>query len=65
MVWIENTLWCDGCGAEIIGAAVVYKNKYYCCEQCRDGEECDCGAQQEASDERRETTSTDTFWPTT
>ncbi|MGD0707121.1 MAG: hypothetical protein ABSA51_01560 [Anaerolineaceae bacterium] len=65
MVWIENTLWCDGCGAEIIGAAVVFENKYYCCEQCRDGQECDHGAQQELADEQRETPSSQPFWPTT
>jgi hypothetical protein len=65
MVWIANTLLCDGCGAEIIGAAVVFENKYYCCEQCRDGQACDHGAQQELADERRESPSSQSFWPTT
>jgi hypothetical protein len=54
MVWIENSLWCDGCGVEITWAPVMDKNRYYCCLKCRDGEECDCAQEQEMEDDRQE-----------
>lgn len=53
MVWIENSLFCDGCGVEITWAPVVSQDHhYYCCIRCRDGEECDCIREQEGDDDR-------------
>lgn len=49
---IENTLFCDGCGVEVIWAPVVSGNRYYCCQDCRDGLECSCGERMEFEDER-------------
>jgi hypothetical protein len=39
---IDGVLFCDGCGAEIVGAPVVGGRMRYCCERCARGESCDC-----------------------
>lgn len=39
---INDTIRCDGCGIEILGAPLVVAGHYYCCQDCRDGLECDC-----------------------
>jgi hypothetical protein len=39
---IENTVRCDGCGVEILGAPLVVDGYDYCCQDCRDGLECEC-----------------------
>jgi hypothetical protein len=52
MPQIEDTLFCDGCGAEISGAPVVQSKQYYCCERCAEGQPCDCALYIE--DERHE-----------
>lgn len=62
MVWIENTLWCDGCGVEILWAPVIFNNQHYCCEKCLRGEECDCAQRQEEDDEQREKPSSPPSW---
>ena len=56
MVWIEGTLWCDGCGVEITWVPVEFANEQYCCQSCMEGEECNCGAKLEDSDRREEPT---------
>ncbi len=60
MVRIEETLFCDGCGVEILWVPVVLGRLYYCCNDCMDGYQCDCG-QQEQEEERRRTSSIDTM----
>ncbi len=40
---IEGVLFCDRCGAEIVGAPVVRGRLRYCCEDCANGLACDCG----------------------
>ncbi len=42
MPWIDEGLFCDGCGAEIPGAPLLHEGSMFCCERCRDGLECDC-----------------------
>lgn len=54
MVRIDDTLWCDGCGVEILWAPVIYDRRNFCCEVCCRGEECDCALRLEEDDERRE-----------
>lgn len=54
MVRIDDTLWCDGCGVEILWAPVIYDRRYFCCEVCCRGEECDCAQRLEEDDQRRE-----------
>jgi hypothetical protein len=49
-----DTIWCDGCGAEITWSPVVYGEREYCCEDCRQGLPCECGDRQDFADERRE-----------
>jgi hypothetical protein len=50
---IEGIVWCDGCGVEITWAPVVVGNAHYCCQDCRDGLECDCLSPLELEDERQ------------
>jgi hypothetical protein len=52
---IEGVLYCDGCGAEIVGAPVVRDDRRYCCLDCAEGRVCDCGLILE--DDRRDESS--------
>ena len=40
---LEETVFCDGCGLEILLAPVVKNNLEHCCEDCAQGYECKCG----------------------
>jgi hypothetical protein len=42
MPTLDDVLFCDGCGAEIVGAPVIRGETMYCCEECAKGLECDC-----------------------
>ncbi len=42
MPMIEGVRFCDGCGAEVVGAPVVLGPLQYCCLDCSEGRECDC-----------------------
>jgi hypothetical protein len=48
-----DTVWCDGCGIEILWSPVVKGKSEYCCEDCMIGLPCRCGERQEWDDERR------------
>jgi hypothetical protein len=52
VVRIGETIYCDGCGVEILLSPVVVDEKYYCCRDCSDGLECECGP--ELADELEE-----------
>ena len=43
MSLIDNILLCDGCGVEIVGAPVLANKLFFCCQDCADGRECECG----------------------
>ena len=49
----ESTVWCDGCGVEILWAALIVDERHYCCENCLEGLPCTCGERQEFDEERR------------
>ena len=53
MVWIADSLWCDGCGVEIIGAAVRLHGNSFCCEDCAHGKACSCGEPLEEEERRK------------
>lgn len=53
MVWISDTLWCDGCGVEISWTPVCQGHHHYCCSECAEGRECECAAWVEQDEERR------------
>ncbi len=38
-----ETVFCDGCGVEVLWTPVRAGQQVYCCEDCRDGFECHCG----------------------
>lgn len=52
MDW-EDTLWCDGCGVEIIGPPVQVGNQQFCCRDCSQGLECTCLGLLEQDEDRR------------
>jgi len=43
MAKIEGTIYCDGCGVEILLAPVMKDQKVYCCLDCSQGFACTCG----------------------
>lgn len=52
----EYSVFCEGCGAEILWSPVVVVSRSgekhdYCCEACRDGLVCNCGVRMEVSEE--------------
>lgn len=50
---IEETIWCDGCGTEILWAPFVVGKHDYCCQDCYEGLKCDCGTRMDLEDDRR------------
>lgn len=49
----RDTVWCDGCGVEILWAPMVADERDYCCRDCSRGLACDCGEPMELEEERR------------
>ncbi len=43
MVQYRETIWCDGCGVEILWTPLIEKGLQYCCLDCQQGFGCDCG----------------------
>lgn len=58
----ENTIFCDGCGAEIVGVPLHRKGtgplnrRDFCCQDCMDGKPCICGERMQLGDEYRQQT---------
>jgi len=52
MARMEDTVWCDGCGVEILWGPVVTHSREYCCRDCLDGLECKCGERMELESRR-------------
>ncbi len=61
MVLIEDTIWCDGCGVEILWAPLVVKGRHYCCQDCSAGYACRCGGDENWDDERRDRHAQNTY----
>ena len=53
MARYENTLWCDGCGVEILWEPLTIDGRTYCCAECWEGIACQCGERQEFEERRR------------
>lgn len=49
----KDTLWCTGCGVEIIGPPVMVGKQNYCCQDCSRGFECSCRSWAEQEEDRR------------
>jgi endogenous inhibitor of DNA gyrase (YacG/DUF329 family) len=47
MVRHQDTLWCDGCGIEINWEPIEKDHLFFCCQRCLEGEECDCGVDED------------------
>jgi hypothetical protein len=50
-----QTIFCDGCGAEIGWLPVIVEQRHFCCTDCAEGRSCTCGLQAEWEDDRRST----------
>ena len=61
MTRYHNTVWCNGCGAEITWGAVVVGNRLFCCQDCFRGRPCHCGERMDSQDERRSNQSANTY----
>ncbi len=51
----KESVWCDGCGVEVTWAPVRAGERYDCCQDCRDGLQCDCRQRQELDADERST----------
>ena len=58
MAYSEMTLWCDGCGREILWIPYVVHKKEFCCQDCAFGFTCQCGESIEWEEDYRDTVTT-------
>jgi len=67
MTVIEGTIFCNNCGVEITWAPIVFKGCHFCCQDCLNHLQCECGDRMELEEERRQgenipaTTGSETF----
>ena len=60
----ENTIWCAGCGTEIVYLPYVIQNQDFCCQDCALGVTCQCGrALEREEDYRDQTTANESIYP--
>lgn len=52
MAKVKDTLYCDGCGVEILCQPVVMGQWIYCCQDCARGLPCQCGERMEEEERR-------------
>lgn len=50
MVKMQDAVFCDGCGVEILLSPVVKAHGEYCCDDCAQGYKCECGKRTELED---------------
>jgi hypothetical protein len=48
---MDDTIWCDGCGVEITWGPILVRKRRYCCWECAEGRNCDCGVRMEIVEE--------------
>ena len=53
----EDSIICDGCGAEIRWSPITRLGRNYCCEDCSNGLPCDCATRQDQDEEGYSTAS--------
>lgn len=51
MARIEETVFCDGCGAEITWAPYILHEREFCCPDCARGVVCTCGDRMELGED--------------
>ena len=60
----ENTIWCAGCGTEILYRPYIINQQVFCCQDCAFGIVCRCGKVLEwDEDYRKPTNSTESIYP--
>jgi hypothetical protein len=50
----DETIWCTGCGVEILFTPYVKNQQHYCCQDCALGFSCDCGQAMEREENYRD-----------
>jgi hypothetical protein len=53
----EDTIWCDGCGTEILWSPYVHHHQDFCCQDCAQGISCKCSETMDWDDEYRDAAS--------
>lgn len=53
MNWDDESVWCDGCGAEITWSPILAGKRRYCCQDCLEGRPCRCAERMELDDDHR------------
>ncbi len=53
MARVDFTIWCDGCGTEILGLPIVRGKHDFCCQDCLQGFRCDCCSWYSLDDDER------------
>jgi len=51
MVRYQDTIWCDGCGLEILWVPLQVGSAHYCCRDCQEGIRCECREYLEQNDQ--------------
>jgi len=46
----QDTVWCDGCGLEILWIPLQIGSAHYCCRDCQEGMRCECREDLEQDD---------------
>lgn len=50
----DDTIWCDGCGTEILWSPYVLDGQDFCCQDCAYGIACTCGDTMDWDEEYRD-----------
>lgn len=48
----QDTIWCDGCGIEIVWVPLQNNNSHFCCQDCKEGFRCQCREREEQESDR-------------
>jgi hypothetical protein len=52
----EDTIWCDGCGTEILWSPYIVQQQDFCCQDCASGIPCKCAEIMDWDDEYQNAT---------
>jgi hypothetical protein len=52
MAKVNDTIYCDGCGVEILCQPFTLGGRIFCCEDCANGLPCRCGEHMEEEERR-------------
>ncbi len=53
MTRVDFTIFCDGCGTEILGLPIARGKHDFCCQDCLQGFRCECCSWYSLNDDER------------